>query len=436
MSQHVQPLIDHLFRHESGKLVALLTRLFGPTNLELAEDVVQDTLLKALDHWKFHGIPDNPSAWLFTAARNKALDVLRRERYKKEFAADLSVLLKSEYSAATTVSRIIQEGEIEDEQLRMMFVCCHPVVAEEGQVALILKTLCGFSVAEISRAFLTQEETVAKRLYRAREQFREKRVRFEIPPTHDLPPRLESVLTAIYLLFNEGYHSSSRDQVIREDLVEESLRLAFLLSRHPLTRTPDTFALLALMCFHAARLYGRLDSDNHLLTLRDQDRTRWNQELIGQGRMFLQQAAAGHSISPFHLEAAIAFEHCIAVNFDSTNWKQILGHYDILYKVKPNAIVGLNRAVVVAEVSGGRAGLNALNDIPDLATLSGYYLLPAIRGDFYSRTGDLAKAKKCFADALACARSSAEEFFLTNRIRQLELRQQGSHTEEDHKQHR
>jgi len=200
----VKPLIDHLFRHESGKLIAILTKIFGPVNLELAEDVVQDTLLKALDHWKFHGIPDNPSAWLFTAARNKALDVIRRERYKKEFAGELSVLLKSEYSAGTTLNFLINENEIQDEQLRMMFVCCHPVVAEEGQVALILKTLCGFSVAEIAKAFLTNEETIAKRLYRAREQFRRQNIRFEFPQPGDLPQRRESVLTAIYLLFNEG----------------------------------------------------------------------------------------------------------------------------------------------------------------------------------------------------------------------------------------
>ena len=217
----VKPLIDHLFRHESGKLVAVLTKIFGPKNLELTEDVVQDTLLKALEHWRFHGIPQNPSAWLFTAARNKALDVLRRERHKKEFADDLSALLKSEYSVGPTLNLLVNENEIQDEQLRMMFVCCHPSVAEEGQVALILKTLCGFSVGEIAKAFLTNEETITKRLYRAREQFRQENIRFEIPPPQELPLRLDNVLTAIYLLFNEGYNSSTRSSRIKRSWLEE-----------------------------------------------------------------------------------------------------------------------------------------------------------------------------------------------------------------------
>jgi len=418
-SDSVKPLIDHLFRHESGKLIAILTKIFGPVNLELAEDVVQDTLLKALDHWKFHGIPDNPSAWLFTAARNKALDVIRRERYKKEFAGELSVLLKSEYSAGTTLNFLINENEIQDEQLRMMFVCCHPVVAEEGQVALILKTLCGFSVAEIAKAFLTNEETIAKRLYRAREQFRQQNVRFEFPQPGDLPQRRESVLTAIYLLFNEGYNSSNYDMLIREDLVEESLRLAYLLSNHPVTRSPNTFALLALLCFQAARLYGRIDHQNHLLTLRHQDRSIWNRELIGQGSLFLQQALQGDSVSPYHIEAGIAYEHCIAPDFASTNWKRILELYDWLHQIKPNPMVALNRAIVVAELEGAGAGLAALDHIPDLLALENYYLLPAIRADFLARTGEKSKAKQNLEKALTLTDSPAEKELLKKKIGEL-----------------
>ena len=415
----VKPLIEHLFRHESGKLVAILTKIFGPTNLELAEDVVQDTLLKALDHWKFHGIPDNPSAWLFTAARNKALDVIRRERYKKEFAEDLSALLKSEYSAGTTLNQLIQENEIQDEQLRMMFVCCHPVVAEEGQVALILKTLCGFSVAEIAKAFLTNEETIAKRLYRAREQFRQQNIQFEFPQPGDLTHRLDSVLTAIYLLFNEGYNSSSHDMVIREGLVEESLRLAYLLSNHHVTRSPNTFALLALLCFHAARLYGRIDSQNQLLTLRHQDRSTWDRELIGQGAIFLQQASHGDSISAYHIEAAIAYEHCIAIDFASTNWKKILELYNWLYQIKPNAIVALNRAIIVAELEGPSAGLAALDGIPDIQALENYYLLSAIRAEFLARTGEKSKAKQYLEKALTLTDSQAEKELLKKKITEL-----------------
>ncbi|MFM7853246.1 MAG: RNA polymerase sigma factor, partial [Flammeovirgaceae bacterium] len=245
--------IENLFRHESSKLIAVLTKVFGPHNLQLAEDVVQDSLLKALEHWKFHGIPKNPSAWLFTVARNKALDVVRKEKYNKEFAKEISSLLKSEYTANTTLQGIISPYQIEDEQLRMMFVCCHPSVAEEGQVALILKTLCGFSTAEIARAFFTNEETITKRLYRAKEVFRQKSILFELPSNEELQMRLDNVLTAIYLIFNEGYHSSHHSSIVREELIEDSLRLGKILVENPLTQKPNTFALLALMCFSAAR---------------------------------------------------------------------------------------------------------------------------------------------------------------------------------------
>ena len=414
----VKPLIDHLFRHESGKLVAVLTKIFGPKNLELTEDVVQDTLLKALEHWRFHGIPQNPSAWLFTAARNKALDVLRRERHKKEFADDLSALLKSEYSVGPTLNLLVNENEIQDEQLRMMFVCCHPSVAEEGQVALILKTLCGFSVGEIAKAFLTNEETITKRLYRAREQFRQENIRFEIPPPQELPLRLDNVLTAIYLLFNEGYNSSSHDLLIREDLVEESLRLTNLMAGHPVTRQPATLALLALLCFQAARLYSRVDNDNRFLSLKQQDRSLWNHELIEQGRIFLNQASFGEALSSYHIEASIAYEHCIAKDFASTNWIMILQLYDWLYNLKPDGLVALNRAIIIAEVRGAEAGLAAL-DFIDPDSLKNYYLLPATRGELLIRLGNLEQAKENLERAAQMTASPVEKEYLRRKIRQL-----------------
>ncbi len=415
----IKPLIDHLFRHESGKLVAVLTKIFGPKNLELAEDVVQDTLLKALGHWKFHGIPDNPSAWLFTAARNKALDVLRRERHKKEFADDLTALLKSEYTVGSTLNHLINENEIQDEQLRMMFVCCHPSIPEEGQVALILKTLCGFSVTEIAKAFLTNEETVTKRLYRAREQFRQENIRFEIPHPPDLPLRLNSVLTAIYLLFNEGYNSSSHDLLIREDLVEESLRLTHFMAGHPATRKPATLALLALLCFHAARLYSRVDKDQHFISLSHQDRSLWNQELIAQGRSFLNQASFGETLSAYHIEASIAYEHCIAQNYASTNWKVILQLYDWLYSLKPDATVALNRAIVIAEVEGAQAGLNALDQIQSPDSLRNYYLLPATRGELFFRIGNFQYARRNWEEAIQMTSSPVEKEYLRQKINQM-----------------
>lgn len=418
-SDSIHPLVDHLFRRESGKLVSVLTKIFGPTYLELAEDVVQDTLIKALDHWKFHGIPDNPTAWLFTAARNKALDVIRRERYKKEFASHLNTLLQSEYSAGATIVQLVNENEIQDEQLRMMFVCCHPVVAEEGQIAMILKTLCGFSVAEIAKAFVTSEETITKRLYRAREQFRQEKVRFELPPPHLLHERLDAVLTAIYLLFNEGYNSSHHDMVIREDLVEESLRLGNLLASHPATQLPNTFALLALLCFHAARLYGRVGPENQLLTLREQDRSKWNRRLIEQGRQFQVRAAGADTLSHYHLEAAIAFEHCQSADFESTNWSRILELYDLLYQLKPTAMVGLNRAVVICELKGPRAGLDSLDQVPDLAAIEKYYLLHAVRADMLARLGDIAAARTYLDRAIALTESQPEKDLMNRKLKKL-----------------
>ena len=415
----IKPVIDHLFRQEAGKLVAVLTKIFGPRNLELAEDVVQDTLLKALEHWKFRGVPDNPAAWLFTAARNKALDVLRRERHKKEFAEDLSALLKSEYSVGSTLNQLISETEIQDEQLRMMFVCCHPSIAEEGQVALILKTLCGFSVAEIAKAFLTNEDTITKRLYRAREQFRHENIRFEIPHPKDLPIRLNSVLTAVYLLFNEGYNSSNHDFLIREDLVEESIRLTHLMAGHPVTGTPPTLALLSLLCFHAARLYSRVDKDRHFISLQHQDRSLWNQELIKRGMLFLNQASFGDDMSTYHIEASIAYEHCIAKDYASTNWKSILQLYDWLYHLKPGAMVALNRAIVIAEVEGAEAGLTALEQIHGANSLRNYYLLPATRGELFFRLGDFRQAKQNLEKAIEMTASPVEKEYLKTKISQM-----------------
>lgn len=412
----IPPLIDNLFRRESGKLVSVLTKIFGPKNLELAEDVVQDTLLKALEYWRFHGVPDNPSAWLFTAARNKALDVIRREKYKKEFADDYHTRLTSEYSAGSTLDTILRDHEIQDEQLRMMFVCCHPSLSEEGQVALILKTLCGFSVSEIAKAFLTNEENITKRLYRAREQFRKQNVKFEIPSVGELNSRLDNVLTAIYLLFNEGYHSTSHDQLIREDLVEEALRLTHMVTEFSATRKPESLALLALLCFHAARLRSRMNDQQHLLLLKDQDRSLWNRDLIATGTRCLNEASEGQKLSRYHLEAAIAYEHCRAATYDDTNWGKILSYYDLLHQLQPNPMILLNRAIVIAELSGAEEGLAQLEKIREAGALKGYYLLFAIEGEFQSRLGHRNQAVKCLEKALSLTQSPAEKELLRDKI--------------------
>jgi RNA polymerase sigma-70 factor (ECF subfamily) len=415
-SHHVRPLIDNLFRHESGKMVAVLTKLFGPHNLELVEDVVQDTLVKALEAWKLHGIPENPSAWLFTVAKNKALDVLRRERYKKQYALEFNALLTSSYSASTTVDQIMQPNMIEDELLRMMFVCCHEKIPEESQVALILKTLCGFSVGEIAKAFLTNEENITKRLYRARQQFREEPIRFELPSDKVLAERISNVHTAIYLLFNEGYSAAHTDSLIRDDLVEEALRLGNLLANHCNIRSPETYALLALMCFQAARVYGRVDSDGNLLLLRAQDRTKWNQALIEKGKKFLNLASIGEHVSRYHIEAAITFEHCVAKTYHETNWKKILQLYEWLSSITPDPVVVLNKLIATAEVYGIDHTLPQLEALTENPILKNYYLLYASLADLYSRKGDILSSNQNLEKAIACVPSPREREFLLQKL--------------------
>ncbi len=419
MASETSTTLEHLFRRESGKMVSVLTKIFGPHNLELAEDVVQDTLLKALEHWKFHGTPDNPSAWLFTAARNKALDVLRRERNHKEFAAELSPFLKSEYSITPTLKNVLTENEIEDEQLRMMFVCCHPSISEEGQVALILKTLCGFSVGEIAKAFLTSEETITKRLYRAREHFREKKVAFEMPSPQDLQTRLDNVLTAIYLIFNEGYNSSYHDSIVREDLVEEALRLGKMLTDHPLTKLPESLALVALMCFQSARLPARVDVNGNLIQLKDQDRNLWNAAMIRLGVSFLDQASQGEKVSSYHLEAAIAHEHCAAKDYGSTNWEKILSLYGWLYEMKPDPLIALNRLIAFGELRGPAAGLIEIESLRDADRMKNYFLYPAVLGEWHAQLGDKPAAKKYFERAISLTNSNTEKQLLQNKIARL-----------------
>lgn len=416
MPGDVKPIVDHLFRHESGKLVAVLTKIFGPQNLELAEDVVQDTLIKALEHWKFHGVPQNPSAWLFTAARNKALDVVRREKYHREFATDVKLLLQSEQAAQLVFDQWMNSTPIEDEQLRMMFVCCHPSLPEEAQVALILKTLCGFSVAEIAHAFVTNEETISKRLYRARQQFREEHIAFELPGANALRERLSNVSTAIYLLFNEGYNSTEHDSLIREDLVEESLRLAKMLVDHPLTSVSETNALLALFCFQAARLYTRVDKAGQLVQLRDQDRTQWNQSLIGRGIYYMQRAYAARELSTYFAEAAIAHEHCVAKNYESTNWERIVQWYDWLYQAKPDPVIALNRAIAFAEVHGAEEALHELAALENNTTLEKYYLYYATKAELYLRLGNKIQARENFEAAIELTNSAIEKISLHRRL--------------------
>ena len=415
----IEQTVDHLFRHEWGKLVTVLTKLFGPQNLQLAEDVVQDTLLKALNTWKINGLPDNPSAWLFTAARNKAVDTLRNQQLHSRYAKNIAPLLQSEYTLAPTVNEMVNTKTIQDDQLRMMFVCCHPALSAEAQVAIILKTLCGFSVAEIAKAFVTNYDTIEKRLYRARLALRENKVAFELPPVAELDSRLENVLTAIYLLFNEGYNSTAHESLIRTDLMQEAIRLCELICSNSLVGHSHAQALLSLMCFTASRNDARLDATGNILLLKQQDRTKWNRDFISRAIVHLNQSAAtGESISKYHIEAGIAFEHAKADTYADTNWENILHYYNLLYQLFPTPVIALNRAIVIGELYGPEKGIAAIESIPDIAALKKYYLLPATLGELHWQLKEYDKAVGYFKEAIALTQSAAEKKLLELKMMQ------------------
>ena len=412
----VQSLVDHLFRRESGKMVSALTRVFGPTNLDLAEDVVQETLLLAMQRWPFDGVPGNPAGWLYHAAKNKAIDTIRRQQTFRRFEPELTHELQSAGDTPHVLDRLFLAEEIADDALRMMFTCCHPALPTESQITLTLKILCGFGTAEIARALMTQDTAVDKRLYRAKRKIREEHIAFEVPGGPELATRLQSVLAVLYLMFNEGYNSSFAENPIRKDVCMEAMRLGQLLSVHPVGRHPMTAALMALMCFHAARFGARLDEDGHLLTMRHQDRGRWDRHLVGEGFRYLEESASGSDVSHVHLEAGIAALHCAAETYESTNWEEIVRLYDHLMMIRQTPIVALNRAIAIGERDGAEAGLAAIHAIAGVKSLEGYHLLPAALGEMHLQLGQLQEARRFFERACALTSSRAERQLLQRKL--------------------
>lgn len=406
-------LVEHLFREQSGRMVSVLVGIFGLRNLELAEDVVQEALLKAMRVWSFGTVPENPAGWLMQVAKNRALDVLRRESRAQERQSELAEALENPRLVEPTPS----SDEIRDDQLRMIFACCHPELSRSGQVALTLKTLCGFNVAEIARAFLIGEETAAKRLTRARHTLRDSGARFEIPEGSELSARLEAVHEVLYLLFNEGYNASQGAELIRRDLSEEAIRLARLLAAHRATNTPATCALLALFLLQAARFEARTSTAGEILLLDEQDRSAWDKRLIAKGMSYLERAASGEKLSRFHFEAGIAACHAGARSYAATDWRQIVSLYDGLLSLQSSPVVALNRAVAVAKVSGAEAGLAAL---PSRDTLENYYLYYAVRADFHARLDHHSQAADDLRRALSLTNIPIEQQFL--RLRLVHLR--------------
>lgn len=403
-------LVEHFFRHETGRLHGALIRAFGVHNLALAEDVTQEAMLRALRSWSMGGIPANPSAWITRVAMNLARDALRHQRMSG--TKEPALVTHFEITAPTPAVAVESAQTIRDDALRLMFVCCHPSIAPDAQVVLALKVMCGFSTGEIARAFLTSDAAIEKQLTRTKQRIQAAGLGFDIPEGEDLGPRMNGVLSALYLLFNEGYKASAGDRLLREDLCREAIRLTSLLVAHPVGQTPRSHALLALMYLTSARFPARLDGQGDLLRLDDQDRSKWDQAQIEQGLVHLATAARGAEISEYHLQAGIAACHVTAADFASTDWPRILRLYDSLHELKPSPIVALNRAVAVAHVDGPRAGLVAIADIPQRDRLESHYLLHAVTGELQWRLANHAAAAESFRRAVQLAEVGPEQTYL------------------------
>jgi len=407
---------DHLFRREAGRMVATLTRIFGVHNLALAEDVVQDAFCRALEVWKFRGMPENPSAWLMATAKNRALDVLRRERTVRTFAPELGRMLQSEWTLAPTVNELFDAHAIKDDQLRMMFSCCHPRLPEEAQVALVLHILCGFTVNEIAGAFVSNHAAIEKRISRAKKVLARSKRLFDVSDAHDFSERLPAVHGALYLLFNEGYHGASPESAVRSDLCREAMRLAVLLLEHPPAAKPATYALAALMYLHAARLPGRIDVSGNLSSLSDQNRSQWDANLIAEGQRFLDLSATGPELTEYHVEAAIAWVHTTAHDSADTDWRMIVSLYDKLMAIRPSPVVALNRAIAVAQRHGPQRGIEEIRAIANSDRLANYPFYHAALGECELRSGRHELASEHFQTALKLARNPMERQFFEQRV--------------------
>ncbi|HKU14031.1 MAG TPA: sigma-70 family RNA polymerase sigma factor [Steroidobacteraceae bacterium] len=405
-------LPEHYFRREFGRLVPVLSRRFGVHRVELCEDAVQTALLRAVQSWPQRGVPDDKSAWLYRVAFNEVLGALRRDR-RSDVGVDDAEQLPAETS---TDEAVYLEHEVQDDQLRMLFVCANPQIPRESQIVFALKILCGFGVEEIALRLFQSPEAIYKRLQRARSALREHMQELEQPGIEELANRLPGVLEIVYLLFTEGYSSAQPDRVIRHELCEEAIRLGRLLDEHPVGAVPETAALLALMYLDAARFDSRIDGAGGLLLLEEQDRSLWDRDLIQTGLTYLQRSARGETFTRYHAEAGIAAEHCLAPTYERTRWQEIARLYQLLQRVAPSPIATLNRAIAIAEWQGPDAALAVLEAIKPPPWLLGYYLWDATLGELYRRRGDVERATVHLTRALEAAPTHAEQALLRRRL--------------------
>src|SRR5713101_6564703 len=421
-------LVEHFFRHEFGRLGAVLARSLGVRRLDLVEDVVQAALVQALETWSRRGVPEDPAGWLYRTARNLAIDALRRERTHAQALPRLAEDAERSYSGVPL--GIVPRGgspheapleahfadEIGDEPLRLLFVCCHEAVPAESRVAMALKTLCGFSTAEIARALLTTEANVQKRIERARDRLRELDVDFDTPDSAQLCARLDTVLAVVYLLFSQGCHVTHGDLPIRRDLCDEARRLARMLATHPVGDVPAVHALLALMCFHGARFDARVALDGAIVLLEEQDRCAWNWSDVREGMEWLARSAAGDELTRYHVEAGIAWEHCRAPTFADTDWRRSAEWYDTLERIAPSPLHSLNRAVAEAYLHGPQAGLERLAAVTPESVPARYHGWHAGIGELHFRLGRNSAAERAWREALRFTTARADQEFLRRRL--------------------
>jgi RNA polymerase sigma factor (sigma-70 family) len=405
-----QELIPHLFRTEFRKITSVLCKRFGIEHLEMAEDIASDTFLSAMETWTYKGLPQNPVAWLYTVAKNKAINYISREQsFTHKIAGELAKTSLQQEDIDIDLS----DKNITDSQLQMLFAICQPSILPEAQVGLALRILCGFGITEIANAFLTNNETINKRLFRAKEKLREQQVAIEFPGQPEIPKRLETVLTTLYLLFNEGYYSESHDEVLREDLCLEAMRLTYLLIENEATNQASVNALFALMCFHASRFEARKNENGELILYNDQDETRWNQELIAKGTYHLHQASQGSTLTKYHLEASIAYWQTVKTD-TKEKWESVLQLYNHLLQIEYSPIAALNRTYALSKANGKQEAIIEAEKL-NLATNHFYF---ALLGELYTGI-DNTRAKNHFQKAIDLARTNTEKEQLRKKMKEI-----------------
>lgn len=404
-------LIPHLFRTEYRKITSVLCRLFGLEHIEIAEDIASETFLSAMETWPYKGIPENPVAWLYTVAKNKARNYLTRNHL---FVNKIAGGLKHSLVEKEDIEIDLSERNITHSQLQMLFALCHPSLSTEAQISLSLRILCGFGIEEIANAFLSNKETINKRLSRAKEKLRTEHLKIEFPSESEIDKRLDPVLTTLYLLFNEGYYSESKDAILREELCFEAMRLVELLLENERTNLPRVNALLALMCFHASRFEARKEKNGQIVLYEDQDETKWDYELIQKGAYFFHQSSGGNQISKYHLEAGIAYWHTQKTD-TSEKWESILQLYNLLLQVEYSPIAALNRTYVLSKVSGVE---KAIIEAEKLKLLNNQYYF-ALLGELYENI-DNSKANSNWQKALTLARTTTDRQNIQKRIEKLD----------------